>query len=141
MLLACVRPRRSSGTWVRCRVPEDGVSGVNIPSSAGGGAADKLGNRYEGLWTVYSGVVPVLKGQASALVVEALGQLGEGIEFRLTRRGCDEVHQAKRQRAGSSWTVNALSGRRCSAPSAGTLASRAPKPCSCPGPRRDTSSR
>ncbi|MFJ6726667.1 hypothetical protein ACIQPQ_17330 [Streptomyces sp. NPDC091281] len=79
-------------------------------SAMGGGVADKLGNRYEGWWTIWRGVVPVLRGQYDAIQVETLGPPGEAVEFRLYGHqpsGPDQVHQCKRSRA-SSWTLNAL---------------------------------
>ncbi|WP_416956498.1 AAA family ATPase [Streptomyces sp. Agncl-13] len=79
-------------------------------SAMGGGVADKLGNRYEGWWTIWRGVVPVLRGQYDAIQVEVPGSPGEAVEFRLFGRqpsGPDQVHQCKRSRA-STWTLNAL---------------------------------
>lgn len=80
------------------------------PSALSGGVADKLGNRYEGWWTVWRGVVPVLRGLYDAITVEPIGEAGDGVEFRLSGRnpsGPDQVHQCKR-RHSTSWTVNAL---------------------------------
>ena len=42
-------------------------------SALGGGVADKLGNRCEGWWTIWRGVVPVLRGEYDAITVEAVG--------------------------------------------------------------------
>ena len=83
-------------------------------SALAGGVADKLGNRYEGWWTIWRGVVPVLRGVYDALIVEEVGESGEAVEFRLLGRqpaGSDQVHQCKRSR-DSQWTVNALRSER-----------------------------
>ncbi|MFD9069801.1 AAA family ATPase [Streptomyces lasiicapitis] len=79
-------------------------------SAMGGGVADKLGNRYEGWWTIWRGVVPVLRGHYDAIQVEVPGLPGEAAEFRLYGHqpsGPDQVHQCKRSRA-ASWTLTAL---------------------------------
>jgi len=76
----------------------------------GGGVADKWGNRYEAWWTIWRGVLPVLRGEFDAIQVEPPDIAGEGAEFRLYGRrpaGPDEVHQCKRRHA-TSWTVRAL---------------------------------
>ena len=80
------------------------------PSAFAGGVAAKWGNRYEAWWTIWRGVLPVLRGAFEALEVERPDLAGEAAEFRLygqTPDGTDEVHQCKRQRA-TSWTVRAL---------------------------------
>lgn len=61
-----------------------------------GGEADKLGNRYEAVWTVDS-LLDVLVGEAQAFTVEPLsGELG--IEFiKELNNGSREYHSAKRQ--------------------------------------------
>jgi hypothetical protein len=79
-------------------------------AAVGGGVADKWGNRYEGWWTIWSGVVPVLRGVFGAIRVEPPDAAGEGVEFRLYNRqpsGQDEAHQCKRHR-DTFWTVHAL---------------------------------
>jgi hypothetical protein len=75
-----------------------------------GGEADKIGNRYEGAWTV-ARLLDVLGGQAKSVRVEPLGDIGKGIEFVLERSSGDvEVHQVKRQAADSNeWNVGMLS--------------------------------
>lgn len=74
-----------------------------------GGEADKLGNRYEGAWTV-SQLLQVLAGQFDWVRVEPLGELGDGVEFVLRRSdGGEEAHQVKRQRGNENeWSVQAL---------------------------------
>jgi hypothetical protein len=61
-----------------------------------GGAADKLGNRYEGRWTVRQ-VLRILHGDADAIEVEPVGEIGDGIEFILQHGAITEAHQVKRQ--------------------------------------------
>lgn len=72
-----------------------------------GGESDKLGNRYEGLWTVHN-LIDVLAGDAVALQPEAYEE-PIGVEFLKTLKdGSEEFHSVKRQRAGSGWTLSAL---------------------------------
>lgn len=74
-----------------------------------GGDSDKLGNRYEGWWTVHN-LIDVLAGDAVALQPEAYEE-SIGVEFIKTLQdGSEEFHSVKRQRAGAGWTLNALTG-------------------------------
>lgn len=73
-----------------------------------GGESDKLGNRYEAIWTVRQ-VLDILRGNAESITVEELGPIGVGVEFTLRRQNSVEAHQVKRQRSSSSqWTLRAL---------------------------------
>ncbi len=54
-----------------------------------GGEAAKFGDRYEGRWTVRQ-LLYILQGQADAVIVEAVGEIGEGVEFTLQRGGLTE---------------------------------------------------
>ena len=45
-----------------------------------GGEADKLGNRYEGLWVV-DAALDLIYGEYVDLVVEAIGDEAAGVEF------------------------------------------------------------
>ena len=73
-----------------------------------GGEADKLGNRYEGLWTV-DAALDLLDGEYVDLTVEALGDEAAGVEFvRTTRAGIREYHSIKRQHARGNWTIPLL---------------------------------
>jgi hypothetical protein len=77
-------------------------------TSAGGGVAGKLGERYEAWWTIFEGALRVLDGHFGALCVEEPGS--DAIEFRLVSRadgGPDEAHQCKNSN-GTSWTVARL---------------------------------
>jgi hypothetical protein len=75
-----------------------------------GGESDKLGNRYEGLWTVHN-LLDVLDGEAIALEPEPFVE-SKGIEFVKTLRdGTKEFHSAKRQRAGEGWRLAHLAQR------------------------------
>ena len=79
-----------------------------------GGEADKLGNRYEALWTV-DAALDLLDSEYIDLTIEAVGDEAAGVEFvRTTRSGVREYHSIKRQRSGSAWTVGSLT------PSGGT---------------------
>lgn len=70
-----------------------------------GGSADKLGNHYESMWTVWH-LLQVLAGTVDSITVEELGAPGKGAEFTLRRRGDVQVHQTKRQLTGSkSWSL------------------------------------
>src|SRR4051794_12211896 len=77
-------------------------------TSAGGGVAGKLGDRYEAQWTILRGVLPVLAGEFVAIRVEEPGF--DAIEFRLivgSGGRPDEGHQCKRTHK-TTWTVQAL---------------------------------
>ena len=76
-----------------------------------GGEADKIGNRYEGIWTANQ-LLLVLSGRAKAITVEKRGFDGEGVEFILEKERSTEVHQVKRQaRTASSWTAAMLESK------------------------------
>ncbi|NEO98274.1 MAG: ATP-binding protein [Symploca sp. SIO2E9] len=71
-----------------------------------GGPSDKIGNRYEGRWTVYC-MIDVIDEKADAIHLEPPGI--NGIEFYLRRNGKLEYHQVKRQKTGRGrWTLKAL---------------------------------
>jgi hypothetical protein len=73
-----------------------------------GGAADKLGNRFEMEWTLVC-MTDVLAERATSIRLEPPGEAGEGAEFWLQRGTVREYHQAKRQHgAGGRWTASAL---------------------------------
>ena len=68
-----------------------------------GGEADKLGNRYEGLWVV-DAALDLIDGEFGELVFEAAG-----VEFyRTSDSGVREYHSIKRQQAEGNWTVSRL---------------------------------
>jgi hypothetical protein len=73
---------------------------------ASGGAADKLGNRYEALWAIDQ-LLKIVDGYAVALTLEPL-ELDEsrGIEFRVEMPDVSLAYwSVKRQRAGAAgWT-------------------------------------
>jgi hypothetical protein len=76
-----------------------------------GGEADKFGNRYEGRWTVRQ-VLEILQGAAVSIVVEPIGEIGEGVEFSLERSDVTEVHQVKRQiGTANEWELHVLNSR------------------------------
>jgi hypothetical protein len=75
-----------------------------------GGTSDKLGNRYEGRWTVLC-MVDVMDEKADSIRLEPPGI--DGIEFFLRRKDKLEYHQVKRQRSGRGrWTLNALEDKQ-----------------------------
>ena len=73
-----------------------------------GGEADKLGNRYEGLWVV-DAALDLIDGEYVDLVVEAVGDEAAGVEFfRSTPSGTREYHSVKGQQTDGNWTVSRL---------------------------------
>ncbi len=73
-----------------------------------GGEADKLGNRYESLWTV-DAVLDLIDGSYVDLVVEPVGEEAAGVEFFGTSRaGVPEYHSIKRQQGKGNWTLSRL---------------------------------
>lgn len=73
-----------------------------------GGAADKYGGRYEGLWTIKC-IADVMAERADAIHLEPPGEEGKGVEFRVNKGDIREYHQVKRQRGrGERWTLAAL---------------------------------
>jgi hypothetical protein len=69
-----------------------------------GGAADKIGNRYERRWTILA-LLNVLTGDADYLQVEVPGEAGYGFEFVLSVTGVSEWHQVKR---GGPWKIASM---------------------------------
>lgn len=72
-----------------------------------GGAADKYGGRYEGLWTI-SCMADVMAERVDSIRLEPPGEEGKGVEFWVRQGGALEYHQVKRQRGRGSWTLSAL---------------------------------
>ena len=73
-----------------------------------GGEADKLGNRYESLWTV-DAALDLIDGAYLDLTVEAVGDEAAGVEFfRTTEAGVREYHSIKRQHSRGNWTIALL---------------------------------
>ena len=70
-----------------------------------GGAADKIGNRYELWWTV-SQFVRIINGEAESIRIEDL--TAEKAEFVVTAGGCREFHQAKRIHPDGKWSLSSL---------------------------------
>ncbi len=71
-----------------------------------GGMAAKLGDRYEGRWTLLE-LLRVLNEEADSIRVEIPGL--DKVEFALVVDKKIEYHQVKRQRAEGSWTIANLS--------------------------------
>src|SRR5687768_12455696 len=74
-----------------------------------GGEADKIGNRYEGAWTV-ARLLDVIAGQVEWVRIEPLGNLGRGAEFIVHPiENDDQAHQVKRQAGNANeWTLGGL---------------------------------
>lgn len=71
-----------------------------------GGPSDKVGNRYELLWTALC-LTDILIGRANKIRIEPPNE--NGIEFRLWKSGKTEVHQVKRGYSKESrWRLSSL---------------------------------
>jgi len=76
-----------------------------------GGDADKAGNRYEALWTIYC-LLQILKGDVRSITLELLGDEWHGVEFKLETNGYTEYHQVKRQNSSDGrWTIADLASK------------------------------
>jgi hypothetical protein len=76
-----------------------------------GGDADKIGNRYEGRWTIAC-MIEVMDEEADSIRLEPPGFEGEGTEFWLSKGGRREYHQVKRQNSAlGHWTLAELSSK------------------------------
>ena len=76
-----------------------------------GGPSNKVGNRYEYLWTVRC-MIRVMKSEADSIHLEPAGDEGKGIEFTVHTSSGSEHHQVKRQLAGKGvWSLNELDSR------------------------------
>src|SRR5437868_667399 len=77
-----------------------------------GGEADKLGNRYEGIWSVGQ-LLRMLSGEIESIVVEPMGVDSLGVEFVTTdSEGKKCFHSVKRQRAAGEWSLAALCSKQ-----------------------------
>ena len=72
-----------------------------------GGAAEKIGNRYEGLWTV-SCLLDVMDEKADSIRLEPPGPEEQGFEFWITKQGIRKYYQVKRQNNRGHWTLHTL---------------------------------
>ena len=70
-----------------------------------GGPANKLGNRYEQLWTVLQ-VLRVIRGEAVTIEIERPGL--NFAEFVVRADSVEEHHQAKMSHAKGKWTLASL---------------------------------
>lgn len=73
-----------------------------------GGPADKLGNRYEKLWTI-SELVNMLMGFADSIRIE--DPIAQKAEFVVMKGGLREFHQAKRANQSGKWSLAALAAK------------------------------
>lgn len=78
-------------------------------SIATGGRADKLGNRYEGLWVTYL-LIRVVAEELMSVQLEAVGDDEQGVDVWVTHPdGRRQAYQCKRKnRTLGRWTVNEL---------------------------------
>ena len=74
-----------------------------------GGEADKLGNRYEAIWTVDT-LLDLLAGRVVSVIIESLDEdEARGAEFITTLPdGTKEFHSVKWQKSGSEWSPASL---------------------------------
>lgn len=72
-----------------------------------GGIAGKLGDRFEAKWAVKK-FFEVILGDADALQFEFVDPVNHGVEFWLSKNGCKEWYQAKRQNTQGNWTIGRL---------------------------------
>jgi hypothetical protein len=74
-----------------------------------GGRADKLGNRYEGLWVAYQ-LLRLLAEEVAAVQLEALGDDERGVDVWVTQRdGTRDAQQCKRKnRSTGRWSIGEL---------------------------------
>jgi len=72
-----------------------------------GGAAEKFGNRYEGLWTVWC-LLDVMNEKADSIRLEPPGPEEQGFEFWITKQGIRKYYQVKRQNNRGHWTLHTL---------------------------------
>ena len=77
-----------------------------------GGAADKMGNRYEGIWAVRHALY-CLQSDTRAMTLEELDpELAKGSEFTFVEGAAVQVHQVKRQYSTNpEWTIPVLASR------------------------------
>ena len=73
-----------------------------------GGPADKLGNRYEKLWTI-SEIVSMLMGFSDSIRIE--DPAVQKAEFVVTKGGLREFHQTKRVNQSGKWSLAALAAK------------------------------
>ena len=67
-----------------------------------GGGSNKIGNRYEGLWTVAC-MVEIMEERAESIRLEPPGKEGDGVEFWLRKGDKIEYHQVKRQHSSKGY--------------------------------------
>ena len=70
-----------------------------------GGAADKSGNAYEALWTALR-IADLLRGEASSLRIEPVGDDGLGIEFQVQL--ADGTWGEQTKHSVTTWTIKRL---------------------------------
>ena len=77
-----------------------------------GGEADKVGNRYELIWTVRC-MIDIMNERADSMQLDPLGKEGDGAEFWLQKGEMKEYHQIKRQHSKQgNWSLADLERER-----------------------------
>ena len=89
-----------------------------------GGPADRLGNRYEKLWTI-SEIVKMLMGFSDSIRIE--DPAVQKAEFVVTKGGLREFHQTKRVNQSGKWSLAALAAKDGINPAALTGSSTEPE--------------
>lgn len=74
-----------------------------------GGDSDKLGNRYEGIWTIDS-LLLIIEGDIDSITVEDIDKKeSRGVEFvRIKHDGSRDYHSVKRQTTTNEWSLYKL---------------------------------
>ncbi len=76
-----------------------------------GGWADKLGNRYEGLWTARQ-LLLLLNSRLQAVQLESLNEEDEAVDlYVVPLDGTRELHQCKKNSSKNNWTLRGLATR------------------------------
>lgn len=76
-----------------------------------GGWADKLGNRYEGLWTAKQ-LLLLLQEKLMSVQLEKLDDVDDGIDLTVAQRdGQREAQQCKKNDTQNNWTIRGLAAR------------------------------
>jgi hypothetical protein len=101
-----------------------------------GGGADKLGNRYEGYWTVLE-MLSVLEEKANSIAIEPPGEEGKGVEFVLETDQGKLYYQVKRRNKAVFIVVDRASDTRTARTTPGhPTRTPSPTPPQSPHPAR-----
>ena len=98
-----------------------------------GGPAAKLGDRYEGWWTL-SEFLRMLGGETEAIRIEDAS--ADKTEFVVTAGSSRELHQAKRSHPAGKWSLSTLQSDGPSAGNGSAVGWQQRSICLCVGQRR-----